>query len=382
MSRGGPAATLDHFRQLALGWPQTEREDAVAQAQSGQTNDAEQVFDLVHARVLRFFPELVEELGGDPAGLLAEAGLAPQDLADGGAGCSYRQMAELLEAAAAQLKCPDFGLRLARRQSGGGMFGPLGVVMQNSRTFGEALTYVAQHTYAHSLAARIWQRRVEAERAVFSGHDILIDRLPNKAQLMEQILLLGHLAALEITGGRARARRIHFRHQAISPLKTYRRYFGCDVMFDQYEDGCFFLDRDLAAPVVAPDTQVYVRATAYIDAEFTRHRPPLHAEVRGVIMQHLAAGDCRNDRVAAELRLHPKTLHRRLKAEGASFQKIKDEVRRDLMLYYLSQTDMDFTHVSERLGFAEQSVMTRTCNRWFAASPTRLRAESRRAREA
>ena len=48
------------------------------------------------------------------------------------------------------------------------------------------------------------------------------------------------------------------------------------------------------------------------------------------------------------------------------------------MLYYLQNTSLDFAHISERLGFAEQSVMTRSCNRWFFVSPTRLRVQSRR----
>ena len=91
-------------------------------------------------------------------------------------------------------------------------------------------------------------------------------------------------------------------------------------------------------------------------------------------MRFLGSELCGNREVAAELNLHPRTLHRRLAAEGTSFQKIKDEVRRDVMLYYLQQTRLDFTRISERLGFSEQSVMTRRCNRWFSASPTRVRA--------
>lgn len=99
-------------------------------------------------------------------------------------------------------------------------------------------------------------------------------------------------------------------------------------------------------------------------------------------MQSLGTEDCRNERTAAELNLHPKTMQRMLKAEGTSFQKIKDDVRRDILLYCLKQTDMDLASISERLGFTEQSVMTRTCHRWFCASPTKLRAESRLPRAA
>ena len=91
----------------------------------------------------------------------------------------------------------------------------------------------------------------------------------------------------------------------------------------------------------------------------------------------LGTGDCTNERVAHELNLHTRTLHRHLRNEGTSFQQIKDEVRRDLMLYYLVETDADFAWISERLGFAEQSVMTRRCNLWFAMSPTKVRAQAR-----
>jgi AraC-like DNA-binding protein len=128
--------------------------------------------------------------------------------------------------------------------------------------------------------------------------------------------------------------------------------------------------------VLDPVAAAFEQVAAFINSAFPHHLPPLHAQVRGVITQFLGADPCTNESVAAELNLHPRTLHRHLHAEGTSFQKIKDEVRRDVMLYYLRQTRLDFSRISERLGFAEQSVMTRSCQRWFAASPTRVRGDS------
>lgn len=330
-------------------------------------------FDIVHARILREFPRLVAQLGGDPDALFFQAGLSR----NGGASMTYRQQIVLMDLAATGLACPDFGMRLAQLQGGAGIFGPLGHVMKNSRTFGDALEYVRQHTYAHSLAARVWQRRDPSGAEIFSGHDILIDGVPNKCQAIEQIMLAGHLAAMELTGGHARVRRVHFRHQPVSPPDVYRRYFGCEVRFGQNADGVVFFRQDLDCPILRPDAQALSQVTAYIDRHFTRHSPPLHADVRGAIMQRLGAGSCTNDEVARALNLHTRTLHRRLRSEGTSFQQIKDEVRRDLMFYYLVETDSDFAWISERLGFAEQSVMTRRCNRWFAMSPTRVRAQAR-----
>jgi AraC-like DNA-binding protein len=341
-------------------------------------SSANEVFDVVHARVLRFFPDLVQQLGGNPKQLMRQSGMpSAKKLADGRSGATYRQLIHLIELAATELRCPDFGMRLATLQTGSGMFGPLGLVMKNSRTFGDALDYVSKHSYAHSLAARIWLKRFPSPKLVFVGHDILLDRMPDKCQAMEQIMLLGHLAAVELTGGHARVRKVHFRHQPVSSLRTYRRCFGCTVRFGQSEDGVFFSESDLACPIIHPDSQLYQAATSFIDASFTRYRPPLHAQARGVIMQLLGTDHCTNERIAAALNLHPRTLHRRLRAEGTSFQQVKDEVRRDTMLYYIRQTNLEFAEISARLGFAEQSVMTRTCNLWFAASPTKLRSRGR-----
>jgi AraC-like DNA-binding protein len=334
-----------------------------------------EAFELVHARFLRFFPELVEELGGSPKLLMRRVGLDAESFSQDRATATYRQLVHLIELAATQLSCPDFGMRLAARQSGGRMFGPLGLVMKNSKTFGDALRYVSEHSYAHSLAARIWLERLSQKKSWFAGHDILLNRMPNKAQAMEQILLAGHLAAVEITGGRARVRKVHFRHQPISSLRIYRRYFGCEVRFGQSEDGVFFSDFDLASPIADPDSRMYERATSYINTRFTELRPPLEAQVRGMIMQFLGTPRCRNESIAAEVNLHPKTMQRVLKANGTSFQKIKDEVRRDLILYFLTETKLDLARLSERLGFTEQSVMTRYCNRWFKMPPSKLRSQ-------
>ena len=330
-------------------------------------------FELLYADTLRFFPDLVTELGGDPAALLRQLGLDPS-IFQRGAGLSYRSMIELLELAAAELRAPDFGMRLAARQGGGKVFGIMGVVMKNSATFGDALAYVVDHIYAHSLAARMRCERDRARQRLFVGYEILLDRLPDPRQAIEQALLLAHLNAAEITGGQARVREVRFRRQPLSPLRTYRDYFGCEVRFDQAEDGVVYGEQDLASPIVEPDEQLYEMATTFIDARFTRVTPPMHAQVRGLILQHLGEAACTNDRVAAELCLHPRTLHRRLKAEGKSFEAIKDEVRRDVALRYLRQTDLPLTRIAEKLGYAETSVLSRSCYRWFGVSPRQLRA--------
>ncbi len=353
------------------------RDDASGPAGAGPA------FEFAHAGTLQFFPELVAELGADPHELLRHAGIEPAELARYAPRLNYRAMIDLLEQAAVRLQRPDFGMLLARRQGGGQVFGPIGVVMRNSGTFGDALQYVSGHIQAYSLATSLPIDRDRASNRVFVGMDILLDGVPNRSQTMEQIMLLAHLNAMEITKGRARVREIRFRHQPVSPPRSYREYFGCDVRFDQPADCLVYTQEDMDAPVVDPDAQHYEMATFFIDTNFPATAAPMHARVRGLVMKLLGMSDCRIERIADDLCLHPRTLHRRLKWENTSFEDIKDEVRRDVALYYLEQTDIPFTRIAEKLGYSETSVLSRSCLRWFGASPRdmRLRLRGDAARE-
>jgi AraC-like DNA-binding protein len=331
-------------------------------------------FEAIHAHILRFFPELVEELGGHPDLLLKQAGIEHANAGDP-PHANYRQFVGLLERAAADLVCPDFGMQLAALQAEVSAAGPFVDAMRNATTFGNALQFVCSHSYAHSLAAGIWMKRSLSGNHTVLGHDILLDRLPQKAQAMEHILLSGHLLTHHLTEGRVRPRRVLFRHQPLSPLKTYRQYFGCEVRFGRSADAIAYNDADLACALSPPDPQAYESATTLIESRFPQRKPPLQARARGVITHFLGTDLCTKERVAAELGMHSRTMHRHLVAAGTSFQQIKDEVRRDRIMYYLGETGLEFGLISEKLGFSEQAVLTRCCRKWFAMSPTRLRSE-------
>lgn len=333
-------------------------------------------FDRVDPRILWAFPDLVTGLGGDPDGMFRRVGIDPAMANQGRWDLSYRQMVDLVALAATELNCSDLGMRLARLQAGV-IQSPLLQVVRNSATLGDALRHVIDHSYAHSLAAAIWLKRCAADETVMVGHDILIEGVPDKRQAIEQILLIEYLTCLDATGGLARARRVDFRHQPVSPPSVYRRHFGCEVWFGQSGDGIVYGEHVLACPIIEPDPSACRRILARIDVAFAEHEPPLGARVLGVVMHLLGSERCTNEGVASELGLHSRTLHRRLRREGTSFQRIKSQVRRDFLLHYLDQTDFPISEISERLGFAEQSAMTRFCRQWLGTSPTKRRAETR-----
>jgi len=73
------------------------------------------------------------------------------------------------------------------------------------------------------------------------------------------------------------------------------------------------------------------------------------------------------------LGFHPRTMQRRLDAEGSSFEAIKDAVRREIALQYLRETTIPLAKLANMLAFPEHSALTRSCRRWFGAPPSAIR---------
>jgi AraC-like DNA-binding protein len=135
-----------------------------------------------------------------------------------------------------------------------------------------------------------------------------------------------------------------------------------------------------AAAFVSSDPQLYEQAASF----FTNRQSAttLTAQVRIAVERLLEEGNCTPQNVSIAVGLHPRTLQRRLRSEGASVESIRDSVRRDFAMRYLQQPHVTLERLTELLGYSETSVLSRSCLRWFSASPRALRKDLKRKRQA
>lgn len=87
----------------------------------------------------------------------------------------------------------------------------------------------------------------------------------------------------------------------------------------------------------------------------------LACNVRTIVERLLLEVDCKYSGIAATLGMHPRTLQRRLRAQGESFEASKDGVRRDVALRYLTQSTLPLIRVARLLGHFETSALSRSC---------------------
>ena len=78
--------------------------------------------------------------------------------------------------------------------------------------------------------------------------------------------------------------------------------------------------------------------------------------------------------MAKDLYMSNRTLIRKLKAQGTSYQMLLDDVRQELAVWYLRHSDMPVEAIAERLGYRDTTNFSRTCKRWFGLTPRAIRA--------
>ena len=322
---------------------------------------------------LSSFGEVVRGLGGDPNSLLREAGVEPASLNQLGGKISLRATADLLESSARVLNCPDLGLRLAERQNGTSMMKPLDRLLSNAPTVGESMYYSMCYMGAFSSGICATLEHDAARQMHFFRIELMLDGSGALPQIAEQIALLTYNAVVSLSAGVARLREIWFSHLRVSRARAYAQRFGIPVKFGQAFDGVFLKDADFDTRIADGDPSVFVAESQTIAARFAAQPPGIEVQVRQAIGRALAEAECTRERVAASLGIHTRTLQRRLYKVGLSFESIRDEVRRNLAVRYLARSDLRLTEIVGRLGYSEPAVLSRSCRRWFAATPSELR---------
>jgi AraC-like DNA-binding protein len=322
------------------------------------------VNDLVRATALYGFVGLVQALGGDPDTLLAKEQLHQERLGDPDAYLRFRSVARLMERAARDLDCPDFGLQLATRQSIE-ILGPIALIARHSATTFDALQSIADNMHIYSPALRIGLERYSETVARYT-FAILAPGLPRRTQVNELGLGVSVGVFRLLNGSRFRPLRVSLPHAPSAAPATYRRFFGCAVKFDADHCGFDVRTEDVNRPRAHDDPRVREIVAQYLDERRSDHADAdLVTHVRHLIGRTLPAGQATIVNIAAHLGVHPRSLQRWLTQSDNTFERLLDDVRREHAERYLMTSGLTLGQIARMLGYSEQSCLSRAALRWF-----------------
>ncbi|MCY1274786.1 HTH-type transcriptional regulator VirS [compost metagenome] len=313
------------------------------------------------------FRELVGKLGRDPVPFLERFRVRPELLDDEDARVPLRSLVGLLEYAAQELDCADFGLRMAEYQNLH-VLGPIAVIARNAVTAGHALAEIVRFISYHSSGVQLDLDRSEpgAPRLVIG---LLLPGMLPQRQMVELAMGVSHNTMKLLYGASFSARAVLLSGVSPLPLARYRRYFQTEVYTGQGCNALVLTDQQLEQRIEQQDPNLHRTLVQYLSHFNPQSSSDLVDQVQRLVLRMLPTQQCRLPLIAEQVGLHERALQRQLAGLGWRFDDLVEGIRRDRADFYLAERDIPMAQIAGMLGYSEQSVFNRACRRWFAMTP-------------
>jgi len=308
-------------------------------------------------------PALIRSLGADPAPIIAGAGLRPDALDDPSNRIAFAALTQLLSEAAARTGCPHFGL-LAGRTWHLSDLGALGEIVRHSPTVGQALEEFAllQHLHSGGGMALLLQR----DGVVDFGYGIYDPHARNTLQMYGAAIAVAMNMMREVCGEGFSPSEVFLPHVAPVDAAPYRQFFRAPLRFNAELCALRFPDSVMMRPIEGADPERLRTALAGARAG---GRAILVQAVYRSLRTLLMHGRSSGTDVARALAMHRRTLNRRLRAEGTTFQEVLDDVRFAVAKELLENADVSMHDIAAALGYAGLTPFMRAFRRWSGTSP-------------
>jgi AraC-like DNA-binding protein len=317
---------------------------------------------------------LLRAFGVEPAEAFDAAGLALECCEDPDNRMAIDDVGRLLEVCTARTGCDHFAL-LAGRLWRLGDWGVVGELTRNCATVGEALRAFNAHQHVTSDGAMTLLLQhgdtVEFVSAMYvpleSGGDLLHDAAAAAAFNLLTDLCGPNWTPLEVCIPHARP----------ADVTPYRSLFRSPLRFDAEICAVRFASHWLDRPVADADP---TRKRVVEHSLEGWSRPGLVQGVYRTLRSTLLAGHKGGDFVASSLSMHRRTLSRRLRAQGTTYQAALDDVRFAVATQLLSDRRITLDDIAANLGYASVNTFIRAFSRWTGVAPGSWRRERLRMR--
>lgn len=285
---------------------------------------------------------------------------------------SIDRLCRLLEACALLSNDDAFGLKCAGRFVAGST-GPFGYGLMAAPTVRHFLQFLEDHVqYATFTSYFHHEVDTRGARLTWTFAPIIVKRdqyVDMSVALVLQRLrdIVGVLAdQIEIELERPKPRQ----PSVFRDLLSRRVVFGCRMnsirvplsmldMSNPKGDIRLFDLMDMQCRAMRP-------STASPEADFVD-------QVRRYLTLRIAEPNFALGEIAPYFGVSERTFQRRLAEHNTSLNALRDEVRRDMSLNLLTESDLPISEICYRLGYSAPSAFTRSVTRWFGETPRNLR---------
>ncbi|MEQ9695915.1 AraC family transcriptional regulator ligand-binding domain-containing protein [Shimia sp. SDUM112013] len=325
----------------------------------------------IRASALSGLDDIALRRGLDLDALLEKHDIDPAVFTAHEAEVDFESACALLEDCAQKWDMPDLGVHLSRYHA----LETLGVVALVTRmetSVRTAVREIIRNLYLHTNGVVVALNEPEGEGPAEMIWALRGSR-GDKRQFRESGLCNSRTILECIVGHKVKFYEACVVHAAPTGRDSLALELGCPVRYGTEINRLVFDARVLDEPLKRTDVAFHPIIRRYL-AEISAEKGQSFSDrVRLEVFRQLSLGLVSQDRVAAALRLQPRTLQRRLKAENTSFRDILDEERRKRALALVQQTDLPLSEVALAVAYSDQTAFNQAFKRWFDRSPLKVR---------
>ncbi|WP_024804640.1 AraC family transcriptional regulator [Nocardia sp. BMG51109] len=314
---------------------------------------------------VRAIVELAQARGWDVAGMLGEAGISPELLAEGRSRVTVEQAARMVQRLWRITDDELFGLGLHPMPRG--TFRLVCFALLGAPDVGAAIRrFIGFRTSLPGFPPLTLTVTGDEARLVY---DITAVHRP-VGLIIDTMLTVTHRFLDWAAGGRILLLRVEVSYPP-SDLDDYELIFGAPVVFSAPAPALVLDASVLAAPLVRDEADLLAFLSNAPSAVIGRRNRSvsLSARVRRHLERGLLGRWPRIDEIAADLAMSPQTLRRKLREEHTSPSEIREQILRDAAVASLVRGEETVTALSRRLGFSEPSAFSRAFRRWTGSPP-------------
>jgi AraC-like DNA-binding protein len=310
--------------------------------------------------------------GIDASAVLDEAGIGLEEFSDPNGRFPASSSDRLWGVATRHAKDPAFGLSVSHYVKYTTFHG-LGFAMMASSTLREALQRLVRYNHvvtdATDLRLDVSGTSARLTLLVADGHP------PPAPEAIDAAMSLMVRTCRFLTARTFAPIDVEQTRPAPADPEPYTTFFGCPVRFSAPFEALTFDARVLDRPIEMSNPELARLNDEAVRAYLERVKTgSVVDQVRARLATRLTDRPTPAS-VAKGLGLSQRSLQRRLKERGTSYEEILTEVRKDLACEYLRQERYSITELAFILGFEDASAFARAFRRWMGKSPSCFRAE-------
>ena len=315
-------------------------------------------------------------LGANQQQLLKEVGLSTEDLMQSDQKLEWQKGIEVWKVALSATGDPFLGLRIGQ-QTTTAMSGLVGHIMERSQTLFEAAQVLQNHLKLVN-EMFLFRAQIESSYFILTIEPIDLWKLSSPETARQAVDLsfssILHIARL-LTAKAVFPLRVEFTANHPQNIAPYQAVFQTELKFNQAQNRLLFKAQDAMVPIISynPEILGVLRKIASEKLQELDHCLSQSAAVEKWIAENWQKGLPTIQELAISMNVSIRTLQRRLKEEGASFQGILEKVHQQISLSLLENTGLTVNEIAFKLGYADPHAFRRAFKRWTGKNPLAVR---------